>query len=669
MSSTLNYRNELNPEQTRAVESIEGPLLIVAGAGSGKTRVITYRIANMLAQGIPQNAILALTFTNKAAREMQQRVRSLTGRKLRNLTVSTFHAFGVKLLRDHIHRVGYRHNFTIYDTQDQMALIRETAREVNFDLEHSSPWTLLSMFQKTRLSGDTSILGGATEGLYREYRAHLRSYNAVDFDDLILLPVQLMEEHPEVRAELHERYRYLLVDEFQDTSTEQYRFMQLLTGPKQNVCIVGDDDQSIYSWRGADFRNLRQFERDFPSLLEVKLERNYRSTDTILAAANGVIANNTDRKDKKLWTGRRNGKPIQLYMPDDERAEAAFVAERIKTLAMQDDVKYHEVGVLMRTNSLTRTVEEVLLSENIPYRVSGGESFFQRKEIRDIIGYLRVAANPDDDVSLLRIINTPRRGLGRRTLDQLTEIAHSSGRSLYSTVQAVVHAAESPIARRAREPLNDFAELIEEFRERFFSAEKLSAVVESLVDRIEYWGHLISEYPNNDRIAKWKFKNVGLFIDFIRNYENHPDNLNVGLYDYLNRITLQQRDDVEDDDGRGKVNVMTIHAAKGLEHRVVFLIGAEDGILPHARAIEEDPKNLEEERRLFYVALTRAQEWLYVTSCRTRTIMRELREAEPSPFLEEIPRDLVEHCEVETTVSDDEAMSYFQMMKEKFASK
>ena len=664
---TLNFRNELNPEQARAVETIHGPLLIVAGAGSGKTRVITFRIANMLSQGIPQNAILALTFTNKAAREMQERVRSLTRRKMANLTVSTFHAFGVTVLREHIHHFGYRSNFTIYDTQDQMALIRETAREVGFDLEHTSPWTLLSLFQKTRISGSEEELSGAMKQLYREYRAHMKSYNAVDFDDLILLPVQLLEEHPEVRAELHERYRYLLVDEFQDTSSEQYRFMSLLSGPERNVCIVGDDDQSIYSWRGADFRNLRQFERDFPELVEIKLERNYRSSDTILAAANGVIANNTDRKDKKLWTGRKNGKPVQLYHPEDERAEAAFVAERIKTLAMQENLKYHEVGVLMRTNSLARTVEEVFLSENIPYRISGGESFFQRKEIRDIVAYLRVAANPDDDVSLLRVINTPRRGVGRRTLEQLTEIARNSGESLYSTVQAVVHAADSPIPRRAVQSLSDFAELMEQYRERFFSGEKLSAVVESLVDRIEYWGHLVSEFPNNDKIAKWKFKNVGLFIEFIKDYERDPDNLNVGLYDYLNRITLTQRDDIDPDDNQGKVNIMTVHAAKGLEHRVVFLIGVEDGVIPHARALEEDPKNLEEERRLFYVALTRAQELLYVTSCQSRTVMRERREAVPSPFLEEIPQELVEQCVVETAVSEDEAMSYFQMMKQKFA--
>lgn len=667
--STLNYTAELNPEQARAVETIHGPLLIVAGAGSGKTRVITYRIANMLAQGIPQSAVLALTFTNKAAREMQHRVRALTGRKMTNLTVSTFHAFGVKLLREHIHHFGYGANFTIYDTHDQTALIRETAGEVGFDLEHTSAWTVLSMFQKARLSNTVNELGGAFGKLYREYRAHLRTYNAVDFDDLILLPVRLLEEHPEVREALHERYRYLLIDEFQDTSTEQYRFMKLLVGPEGNVCIVGDDDQSIYSWRGADVRNLRHFEDDFPGLLEIKLERNYRSSDTILAAANGVIANNSDRKEKKLWTGRRDGKPIQLYSPEDERAEAAFVAERIKSLAMREGITYHEVGVLMRTNSLARNIEEAFLSENIPYRISGGDSFFERKEIRDVVAYLRVCANPNDDIALLRVINTPRRGIGRRTLEQLTGIARNTGDTLYSAVQAVIHAGDSPVSSRALEPLRDFVELIEEYRERFFSGERLSAVVESLVDRIEYWGHLVSECGTNDRVAKWKYKNVGLFIGFIRDYERDPDNLNVGLYDYLNRITLQQRDDVDSEDTRGKVNVMTIHAAKGLEHRVVFLIGAEDGVIPHARALEEDPKNLEEERRLFYVALTRAREYLFVTTCRTRTIMREQRESVPSPFLVEIPESLIEHCEVETGASEDEAMGYFQMMKEKFASK
>jgi len=656
----------LNPQQHEAVTAAEGPLLIIAGAGSGKTRVITMRIAAMLDSGIPQRSILALTFTNKAAREMAERVRMLVGRKLRDLTVSTFHSFGVGVLKRHAHRLGYRDNFSIYDTQDQIALLRESAREIKMELEPGEAAKVLQQFSAAK-TGRTrwDDVPSAYRELYADYGEHMKLYNAVDFDDLIILPVKLFSEHPEVLAEYHDRYRYVMVDEFQDTSADQYRFMKLLADGHRNVAVVGDDDQSIYSWRGANYDNFILFERDFPELREIKLEQNYRSTDTILAAANGVIANNENRKAKALWTGTKSGRPIELSFPEDESSEGLFIAEMIKTLAMREGLRYGDVGVLVRTNGLTRNLEVSFLSENIPYRVSGGQSFFQRKEIKDVISYLRLLANPDDDVSLLRVLNTPRRGIGRKTLEALIETSQRQGGSLYSAIAAQMHAGDATLGKRALADLAGFRDLVEEYRPRIFRGREMADAVRALVEEIDYFAHLVGEHPTNEKVAKWKHRNIGLFIEFMESYEKDPDNLSPSPFEFLTRITLDPRDDVDDANDPGKVNVMTIHAAKGLEHDVVFIAGCENGIIPHARALEEDPKNIEEERRLFYVALTRAKQKLYITSCRRRKVMREVQECSPSPFLEEIPDSLVEVRETPETAGEEEVLDYFAAIKAK----
>ncbi len=656
----------LNPQQHEAVTTAEGPLLIIAGAGSGKTRVITMRIAAMLDSGIPQRSILALTFTNKAAREMAERVRMLVGRKLRDLTVSTFHSFGVGVLKRHAHRLGYRDNFSIYDTQDQIALLRESAREIKMELEPGEAAKVLQQFSAAK-TGRTrwDDVPSAYRELYADYGEHMKLYNAVDFDDLIILPVKLFSEHPEVLAEYHDRYRYVMVDEFQDTSADQYRFMKLLADGHRNVAVVGDDDQSIYSWRGANYDNFILFERDFPELREIKLEQNYRSTDTILAAANGVIANNENRKAKALWTGTKSGRPIELSFPEDESSEGLFIAEMIKTLAMREGLRYGDVGVLVRTNGLTRNLEVSFLSENIPYRVSGGQSFFQRKEIKDVISYLRLLANPDDDVSLLRVLNTPRRGIGRKTLEALIETSQRQGGSLYSAIAAQMHAGDATLGKRALADLAGFRDLVEEYRPRIFRGREMADAVRALVEEIDYFAHLVGEHPTNEKVAKWKHRNIGLFIEFMESYEKDPDNLSPSPFEFLTRITLDPRDDVDDANDPGKVNVMTIHAAKGLEHDVVFIAGCENGIIPHARALEEDPKNIEEERRLFYVALTRAKQKLYITSCRRRKVMREVQECSPSPFLEEIPDSLVEVRETPETAGEEEVLDYFAAIKAK----
>ena len=659
----------LNTEQRKAVELIDGPVSIIAGAGSGKTRVITCRIAHMLDRGIPESAILALTFTNKAAREMAHRAAEITGRKLTRLTISTFHAFGVKILREHIERLGFRPNFSIYDTGDQLALVKEAARESKYSLDGVELRGLGTLFSNIKTGRtDWTREDAAFKPLFHEYCTGLKLYNAVDFDDLIMLPIALFRDFPDVLEQYRARYRYIMVDEFQDTSTNQYAVMKNLAETNKNVCVVGDDDQSIYSWRGADFRNLLQFETDFPERLEVKLERNYRSTDTILAAANGVIAHNTNRKDKALWTHTTGGRPIQLYHPEDEAHEAAFIAQTIKSLALEENLKYHDVGVLIRTNGLSRSIEENFLAERIPYRMAGGESFFQRQEVKDMISYLRVIANHDDDVALMRVLNTPRRGIGRKALETATTIARERNCTLYSAITMICTASDSPASDRMKSDLASFVELIEKYRPLVLSGRKMADGLRALVDEIDYWAHLVADNPKNDKAPKWKFRNVQFFAESLENFARDPDAIDPTLFDYLNRITLQTRDDDDQNDTNGKVNLMTIHAAKGLEFDVVFLAGVEDGIVPHARALEEAPENVEEERRLFYVALTRAKQKLFISSCRRRNVMRETIECTPSPFLEEIPADLITYHEGETTIDPVVSTDYFSLVRNRLAA-
>ncbi len=656
--------DRLNPEQLLAATTIDGPLLIIAGAGSGKTRTITYRIANMLHMGIPQSSILALTFTNKAAREMSERIRELAGKPLRNLTVSTFHAFGVKILRRDIHHLGYKDNFSIYDSVDKISLIKECARELHIPRDAFDAYQLSNLFSGVKTHRSTlDEESELSHHIFEEYQDHLRVYNAVDFDDLIVLPIRLFSEKPEVLEWYRNRYGFIMVDEFQDTSMVQYQFVRAIAGEHRNICVVGDDDQSIYSWRGANYLNLVQFERDFPETREIKLEQNYRSTKNILAAANSIIANNTNRKVKALWTGTGEGRSIELYFPENEQLEAGFIAEMIKTLAIRERVRYESFGVLVRTNSLTAAIENAFLQEDIPYHVSGGTSFFQRKEIKDIIAYLRVLVNPDDDVNLLRIINTPRRGIGKKSIQEIRAIAESRHISLYSALSALRWAADSPLAERTHQAIEEFLILIEFYQDRIGEKGKLAETISGLVDRIDYWGYLLQEFSDNDKAAKWKYRNIQTFIDVMSRWEEDPENEQPSMYDYLNRISLITRDDVTDESGSGRVNLMTIHSAKGLEFDIVFLPGVEEGIIPHARALEENPDNIEEERRLFYVAVTRAKQTLYITSCRTRRQMREVIDCSPSAFLDEIPRELIEIHEPKIEVDEEEALEYFQKMR------
>ena len=636
-------RKELNPEQFRAVTTTEGAILIIAGAGSGKTRVITFRIAHMLDKGIPQSQILALTFTNKAAKEMADRIKKLSQKKLQNLTISTFHAFGVKILRQDITKLGWRENFSIYDETDRVALIKECGRELKFSPEAMDIYTignLISNIKTGRKNWETA--NDMYKPLYELYQEGLQLYNAVDFDDLIVLPIKLFREHPDVLARYRERYKYIMVDEFQDTSHQQYEMMHLLAD--KNVAVVGDDDQSIYSWRGADYQNIINFEHDF-DVEEIRLEQNYRSTETILEAANGVISHNTNRKDKKLWSGNGGGKPIEVFMPQNETDEAEFIAETILGIAAEEKRKYDEFGVLMRANTQGRVLEEAFLQSNIPYTMSGGTSFFERKEIKDVISYLRVIANHDDDINLLRIINTPRRGIGRATIQMLNDEALLNSCTMWNAMDSLINRPGSPANDAVKEDLAQFMQLIEDQRQKILSGRGLSAKVRQMVEDINYKDHLLTEFSKNEKAVRFKLMNIESLLNSIDTWEKDPDNENPSIFNYLNRITLVSQDNSDDNDNKGKVNLMTIHASKGLEFPVVFIAGTEEGLIPHARSVEENGGDVEEERRLFYVAITRARDKLFITSCQKRKKMNMINECTPSRFLDEIPQNLIEYHE------------------------
>ncbi len=636
-------RKELNPEQFKAVTTTDGAILIIAGAGSGKTRVITFRIAHMLDKGIPQSQILALTFTNKAAKEMADRIKSLTQKKLQNLTISTFHAFGVKILRQEITKLGWRENFSIYDETDRVALIKECGRELKFSPEAMDIYTignLISNIKTGRKNWETA--NDMYKPLYELYQEGLKLYNAVDFDDLIVLPIKLFREFPEVLARYRERYKYIMVDEFQDTSHQQYEMMHLLAD--QNVAVVGDDDQSIYSWRGADYQNIINFEHDF-KVQEIRLEQNYRSTETILEAANGVISHNTNRKDKKLWSGNGGGKPIEVFMPQNETDEADFIAESILGIAMDEHRKYDEFGVLMRANTQGRVLEEALLQNNIPYTMSGGTSFFERKEIKDIVSYLRVIANHDDDINLIRILNTPRRGIGRATIQMLNDEALLNGCTMWNAMDSLINRPGSPANDAVKEDLAEFMKLIEDERQKILTGRGLSNKVRQMIEDIDYKDYLIGEFGKSQKAVQFKLMNIESLLNSIDAWEKDPDNDNPSVFNYLNRITLVSQDNSDDNDNKGKVNLMTIHASKGLEFPVVFIAGCEEGLIPHARSVAENDGDVEEERRLFYVAITRARDKLFLTSCQQRKKMNMVNECTPSRFLDEIPQNLIEYHE------------------------
>ncbi len=656
----LHLKDELNPEQYRAASTLSGPLLIIAGAGSGKTRMITYRIAYMLSKGIAQRHILGLTFTNKAAREMADRVSDLLGKPTRQLTLSTFHAFGLKVLQEQASLLGFEKHLTVYDAYDVTAMIKESARALKMSVEQLDFYSICGHFSriKTGLDDFSGSLPGWKQ-LYREYNKHLRAYNAVDFDDLLMLPIKLFEEHPEVLETYRQRYTHILVDEFQDTSRIQYRLLYLLAQEHRNLCVVGDDDQSIYSWRGANYENITDFERDFPEVQEIKLEQNYRCTGNILSAANTVIAHNTRRKSKSLWTGSSQGYPLYLHHLEHETEEAEFITAKIKELRVKKRLPYGSFGILVRTNSLMSTLESELMAEGIPYAVSGGQSFFSRKEIKDVISYLRVLARPHSDIDFLRIINTPRRGIGRASVEQIRSTAREGSSSLFSAAKLLVQG--TLLKESSRRSLQELLELIQETSRKILKGPRMASKLKDLLEQVEYRLHLLQEHPKNPKIGQWRWDQVLRFLQYFSQWEEDPDTLNPSVFDYLNRISLTGKQ--EPDTGEGQVSLMTIHASKGLEFDCVFLPAVEDLIIPHGRSLEDDPGSIEEERRLFYVALTRARKSLYLSTCSRRRIMREDRDMVPSPFLNEIPQELFGTGETDQEVPPEESRDLFNMLR------
>ena len=624
----------LNSEQASAAAEINGPLLIIAGAGSGKTRMITYRIAHMLESGIDEKNILALTFTNKAAKEMSDRIRKLIGKPLKDLTATTFHSFGLGILKQYIQHIGYHNDFTLYDTNDNEALIKNCIVTCGYQIPDYNVHTLLSLFSNLKTGREKmENPEGAIAEIYNEWLLTQKAYNVVDFDDLILLPIRIFEQKPWILEKVQERFRYIMVDEFQDTSLLQYRLVSMIASRYRNIAVVGDDDQSIYSWRGANYQNIVQFEQDFPERKEFKLERNYRSTGNILTAANSLILHNKERKSKRLWTEEGSGSAISIKHHRTSEAEAYWIGGQIKSeMRSIRDLRYGDIGVLVRTNALISELENVFAEMNIPVRVSVGQSFFDRREVRDILCYLKTLLNSHDDVSLLRIINTPRRGIGRTTIEKLRAEADSKHISLYEAMESMT-GEPSPLAAKTKENLLAFIAKLQSWRNSAASPENL---IRRITEEINYKGMLSEEYPDSPKTVDYKMQNIEMLEKRLKRYIEM--NENAELKDYLNAVAIVG--DEKEDDGN-RINLMTMHASKGLEFRIVYLAGIEDDVIPSSRALEENAHNIDEERRLFYVAITRAREKLVINYADTR-ISREGEEKMviPSRFLEEIPKDL-----------------------------
>ncbi len=630
--------NDLNDRQAEAVLHQQGPLLIVAGAGSGKTRALTYRIAYLMQQGVKPWNILALTFTNKAAREMLRRVDSLTGGRADDLWIGTFHSVCVRILRRDIEKLGYQRSFVIYDDDDQQRVIRDLFKQHDIDEKQ------LSLREMKRIIGDakTRLMDAddwfsqsrkdhhaqVIHDLFTGYEEKLRKANALDFDDLLNKALQLLMDHPPVLEHYQQRFQHVLVDEYQDTNLAQYTLVKLLSGQSRNLCVVGDDDQSIYGWRGADIRNILEFNKDFPEAKVIKLEQNYRSTQTILDAANAIIKNNDQRMEKALWTESGKGEKIRFCAAGDEREEAAWICEHVRRLRARK-VPMSEIAVLYRMHAQSRVLEEMFMRAGIPYRVYGGTRFYDRKEIRDALAYLRVLVNPDDDVALRRIINVPKRSIGDATVEMLEEQARENASTLYAALRSL----PDRLGSRPRKCVEGFVEMMDMLSRRLGEL-PLGEFVKMLLDETG----LIREYAeSNDEEMLSKRDNLLEFLGAVNEYEQKSGD--VTLQSYLENVALVTDLDMQEDAPQ-YVTLMTLHSAKGMEYRAVFIAGMEDGLLPSARSkLEED--RLEEERRLCYVGVTRAKEFLYLTRTRHRAIFNQASYNQPSPFLSEIPKELI----------------------------
>jgi ATP-dependent DNA helicase UvrD/PcrA len=632
---------DLNDAQREAIAHSEGPLLILAGAGSGKTRVITRRVAHLiLEQGVPAHQITAVTFTNKAAGEMRDRIASLMGTERCGAWISTFHSLCLRVLRLEAERLGYRPGFLIYDRADQLAAVRSSMEELEVSTDNHPPRQILSRISRAKNAlqradqfrkahGD--YMGTIVGRVYERYQEKLRASNAMDFDDLIMQTIRLYTEQPEVLERSQRQARYLMVDEYQDTNHCQYRLIRFLSKRTGNICVVGDEDQSIFAFRGSDYRNILRFEKDFPGAAVIKLEKNYRSTGNILQAASSVVSYNQERIGKSLYTDNPAGESVQLCRLYTDRDEAEWVAAQLSAWGRRGSLS--DAAVLYRTNAQSRLLEEALLRASVPYRIFGALRFYDRKEIKDILAYMKILANPDDDVGLLRVLNVPPRGIGKTTLDAVRRVAREHGMSLFESLSRTVDLGL--VSGRAVGAMTRFLTLMEELRGEL-RALPPDGLVREVVRRSGYEEYVAKEGPDRGRA---RMENLEQLVTAAADFGEAGGQ---GLVDFLDRVSLVSDADVAE--GEDGVALMTLHCAKGLEFPLVFLMGLEEGLLPHSRSAES-PSDLEEERRLLYVGMTRARERLHLTSACVRRVFGRETPVEPSRFLDEVPHELIEEVQ------------------------
>ena len=643
----------LNREQQQAVQHTEGPLLILAGAGSGKTKVLTVRIAYLLAQGVNPYEILAITFTNKAAKEMKSRVEGLVGDVANRIWLSTFHSFCAKFLRFELDNfLGYNSNFTIYDTSDSQVVIKAALKALNLDDKYYPVGAMISaisdaknklMFASDYRKQARDFYQQKVADVYEYYERELRKNNALDFDDLLLVAVKLLQSNAAVLEKYSKRFKYVMIDEYQDTNHAQYLLAYLLSSHWKNIAVVGDADQSIYAWRGADIQNILDFEKDYPNCTSIKLEQNYRSTKIILDAANAVIENNEGRPKKNLWTDKTEGAKIQHFTAQSEHEEAAFIGDTIAKKHDIHGVPYGDMAILYRTNAQSRVLEEALIKRALPYTMVGGTKFYDRKEIKDVLAYLRVLYNPFDDLSLLRIINVPKRSIGATTVAKLQDYARANGTSLFMTLTQL-HLVDT-IKGKTKEKLEEFGILIFTLVAEMEDKTVLD-ILESILDRTGYLAQLEESTDPQDQA---RAENIGELLSVAKDFQD--TNPNGTVEDFLEQVALvNDVDSFEQEES--KVTLMTLHAAKGLEFPIVFLGGLEEGLFPHSRTLM-NPEEIEEERRLAYVGITRAEKELYISNATTRTVFGRTSSYLPSRFIDEIPEELVDGLRAKRKVPDD----------------
>ncbi len=642
--------NQLNPQQRQAVTHSSGPLLLLAGAGSGKTRVITCRIVHLVQQGTSPEQILAVTFTNKAAREMRERVQEMAGRHaVKGMTISTFHSLGVQILKSHIDRLGFKRNFSIYATSDQLRLIRELLREAGADSSNRDAEQIIWRISaaKNRLidadryqPNQRDPLSHLVATIYPRYQKALKAYNAVDFDDLLLLTVRLLEEQSELLAHYQQRFVYQMVDEYQDTNPVQYQLLKLLADGHKNLCVVGDDDQSIYAFRGADISNILDFEKDFPGTRIIKLEQNYRSSGNILAAANHLIANNHQRRPKTLWTSSPAGHDIEYLRCEDSEDEARQVVELIHAESFRHQRKFSDFAILYRTNTQSRAFEEQLRYDNIPYVLIGGQQFFDRKEIRDLVAYLRTILNPADEVNLLRIINYPKRGIGENSIDQIIRCSAERNTSIWTLLQQPEQF--DGMGQKTLTAIVEFVTLIKNYQRKFKNPLRLLDTLRELLRELKLADEIYRQ-EKDPQTAQRRIENQNEILNSLGGYierSEHPS-----LAGFVDAISLLDADPAGKDDKEkllsgNTVTLMSLHSSKGLEFPVVFLAGMEEGFLPHKKSLDITC-DIDEERRLCYVGITRAEQRLVLLGARQRRKHGKLELREPSRFLAELPQTLV----------------------------